>query len=237
MAATRVDHVIHRDVRSGGLRAAIFGFLDGLVTNTALIVGVASASGASGSFVRAAGFAGLFAGAFSMAAGEYASMRGQKELLERELRLEAEELVAHPEGERRELIALLRERGISEATATQVAQELMSDRERALEAHAREELGIDPRQLGSPVQAALSSLLAFAAGALIPLVPWLAGGGTFMVALSVALAVLAAAGGGVLLSRLAALSPWKVALRQVLLGAVAVAVTAGVEHLFHVNPG
>src|SRR3954452_13895661 len=135
----------HRNVKGGAARAAVFGISDGLTTNVSLILGVAGAAATTGaSFVRLAGVAGLVAGAFSMAAGEYVSMRAQSELLERELELERREIRRRPENERRELAAIYRSRGVDPSMADEMATELMRDPEMALETHAREELGIDP---------------------------------------------------------------------------------------------
>jgi len=166
--------VHHRDLRGGGFRAAIFGVSDGLVSNVSLVLGLAGAHPASG-IIRLAGLAGLMGGSFSMAAGEYVSMRGQHEALERELDMERMELSSHPEAERRELEHIYRERGVTPEIAKRVAEELMSSPESALTAHARDELGIDPAALGSPVQAALASFLTFAFGAVVPLLPFLTG--------------------------------------------------------------
>ena len=133
----------HRDVQGGGARAAVFGISDGLVTNVSLILGLSGANPPAG-VVRLAGLAGLLGGAFSMAAGEYISMRAQSELLERELEFERQELHRRPEGEFRELVKIYESRGISTDLATQVARQMMSDPKTALETHAREELGIRP---------------------------------------------------------------------------------------------
>src|SRR5688500_18344038 len=182
------DHHHHRDVSGGSARAAVFGVSDGLVTNVSLILGVAGAvADSSPGFVRLAGLAGLVAGAFSMAAGEYVSMRAQRELLERELELERREIRRRPETERRELAAIYRSRGVQPDTADELAREMMRDPELALETHAREELGIDPGSLGSPVGAAVWSFLAFAVGGVIPLLPWFFTRGATAVSLSVAL--------------------------------------------------
>src|SRR5829696_8060613 len=137
----------HRDVKGGAARAAVFGISDGLVSNVGLILGVAGADPAPG-VVRLAGLAGLIAGAISMAAGEYNSMRVQQELLERELRIEARELRRRPQHETRELADIYERRGLEPGQALEVAEAMMSDPDVALEAHAREELGIDPGQLG-----------------------------------------------------------------------------------------
>ena len=145
--------------------------------------------------VRLAGLAGLIAGAFSMASGEYISMKGQAELLERELELEEREIQRHPEAERRELAAIYRQRGMTAEVADELANEMMRDPELALEAHAREELGIDPSQLGSPRQAAVSSFVAFCVGALVPLLPWFFAAGNGAVVASIVLGALAAIAG------------------------------------------
>lgn len=190
----------HRDVQGGTARAAIFGINDGLVSNVSLILGMAGAAAGAG-VVRLAGLAGLLAGAFSMAAGEYVSMKAQEELLARELKRERQELKDHPHRETKELALLYQRRGVSEATSWKVAEALMADSETALEVHAREELGIDPDELGSAVGAAVSSFFAFSAGAVVPLLPWFFVTGTFAVVLSVVLGVLAAAAvGGALAS-------------------------------------
>lgn len=167
-------HVAHRDVRSGSLRAAIFGLNDGLVSNVSLVLGTFGAH-PGGTVIRLAGLAGLFGGSFSMAAGEYISMSGQREFFERELSLEREELSNQPDVERRELVGIYMRRGISEEMANELATELMSDPHLALATHAREELGIDPNALGSPIRAAASSFFTFAFGALVPLLPFLGG--------------------------------------------------------------
>ena len=172
-------------------RAAVFGASDGLVSNVGLILGVAGAS-ASSDAVLVAGVAGLIAGAASMAAGEYVSMRAQQELFERELDLERRQILKNPNKEAVELSLIYQSRGVDPDTAAQVATELMADPERALEAHAREELGIDPASLGSPIAASAGSFAAFALGAIVPLIPWIIGGGDAAVIASIVLAVLAA---------------------------------------------
>ena len=167
----------HRDVQGGTARAAVFGVSDGLVSNVALILGVAGA-GTDPSFVRLAGVSGLLAGAISMAAGEFVSLKAQAELVERELEIERISIAENPEAELAELSAIYVARGLDPDHAQRVAAELMSDPEVALEVHAREELGVDPNQLGNPAAAAVASFLAFAVGAFVPLVPWLVGSGT-----------------------------------------------------------
>src|SRR5437588_7489256 len=167
----------HRDIRGGTARAAVFGVSDGLVSNVSLILGVAAGAHDLQGTVRLAGLAGLIAGAVSMAIGEYVSMTAQAELFERELELERHEIRRRPENERRELAHIYRARGVDPGTADELASQMMRDPDLALETHAREELGIDPNALGSPIGAAVSSFVAFAIGALAPLLPWLFGGG------------------------------------------------------------
>lgn len=214
----------HRDVRGGTARAAVFGISDGLVSNVALILGVAGAT-SSGGVVRLAGLAGLVGGAFSMASGEYTSMRAQSELLERELELERIEIARRPENERRELVQIYRSRGLDPELAEHLATEMHRDPELALETHAREELGIDPSSLGSPVAAAVSSFTAFAVGALLPLVPWLLAGGNGAVVASVVIGALAAVTVGGALARFTGRSGLRSALRQLLFAAAAAGVT------------
>jgi VIT1/CCC1 family predicted Fe2+/Mn2+ transporter len=224
----------HRDVQGGGARAAVFGISDGLVTNVSLILGVAGAH-PTGSLVRLAGLAGLVAGAFSMAAGEYVSMQAQRELLQRELEIERHALHVNPETERRELTAIYESRGLEPSLARELAGEMMRDPELALETHAREELGINPARLGSPVQAAASSFLMFAVGALLPLLPWLFGSGTPAVLASVAIGVVAALGVGAALGGFTGRSTVRSALRQLALAAIAAGATYGIGKLVGVS--
>ena len=214
----------HRDIQAGAARAAVFGISDGLVSNVSLVLGVAGANPAPG-IVRLAGLAGLIGGAFSMAAGEYLSMRAQSELLEAELDMERIEIQRRPENERRELAGIYRSRGVDADTADQLATQMMRDPELALETHAREELGIDPASLGSPIKASLSSFVAFAIGALIPLVPWLFGHGTAATVTTVALGAAAAVAVGVVLSRFTGRPSLKSAARQLLFAGVPAVVT------------
>lgn len=159
-------------VGGGALRAAVFGVNDGLVSNTSLILGVAGAA-AGGKMVLLSGAAGLLAGAFSMAAGEYVSVRSQREVLEHQIGLEREELAKYPEEEAAELALIYEARGVPKAEAQSLAARMIADPENGLRTLAREELGLDPDELGSPWLAALSSFLAFAGGALLPLAPFL----------------------------------------------------------------
>ncbi len=217
----------HRDLHSGGLRAAVFGISDGLVTNVALIVGVAGAHPGAG-VVRLTGIAGLVAGAFSMAAGEYISMQAQRELLQRELAVEAEALAKTPAGERKELAAIYESRGLSKEIAATLVEQLMANPELALETHAREELGIDPSALGSPVVAALSSFATFALGALAPLIPWFITQGGAATIASVLVGAASAFGIGVALGRLSGRSIFKSGLRQLIVAGLATGVTYGI---------
>jgi VIT1/CCC1 family predicted Fe2+/Mn2+ transporter len=164
----------HQGVTGGNLRAAVFGVNDGLVSNTALVMGVAGATGDAG-FILLSGCAGLLAGALSMAAGEYVSVRSQRELYEHQIALERKELEAYPEEEAEELALIYAARGMALAEARAVARTLLADPDHALDVLAREELGLNPDELGSAYGAAGSSFVAFALGALVPLLPLLAG--------------------------------------------------------------
>src|SRR5512137_1869173 len=164
----------HKGYGGGNLRAAVFGINDGLVSNTSLIMGVAGAA-AGADFVLTSGVAGLLAGALSMAAGEYVSMRSQREMFEYQIGLERDELQAYPEEEAEELALIYQARGMQLDEARRVSRELVKNETAALDALAREELGLNPDDLGSPWGAAIYSFLAFAVGAVIPLVPFLFG--------------------------------------------------------------
>jgi VIT1/CCC1 family predicted Fe2+/Mn2+ transporter len=226
----------HRGDRSGALRAGIFGVSDGLVSNTALVMGFAG-SGAGRSAVLLAGVAGLLAGSFSMAAGEYVSMSGQREMFEREIAIEAAELAEKPEEETEELVLLYRAKGMTTEQARTLAQQIMSDRDVALDTLAREELGLDPDALGSPWAAAFSSMLAFAIGAFVVVLPYLFGGGTaaFMAAVLLSLAGMVAVGVGI--GVLNGRSVLRSAVRQVGAGLLAAAVTYLVGHLIGTQVG
>ncbi|MGD1033445.1 MAG: VIT1/CCC1 transporter family protein [Candidatus Dormibacteria bacterium] len=224
----RPEH--HRNIQGGTARAAVFGVSDGLLTNVSLILGVAGASPTSG-LVRLAGVAGLVAGAISMAAGEYISMTAQSELIHRELAVEREELRRNPEFERRELVAVYMGRGVPQAIAEQVVDALMQDPEVALEVHSREELGIDPTRTGSPLGAALSSFVSFAVGALIPLIPWFFSTGWGAVLVSIALGAVAALAIGAAIGYFSERSIFRAAARQLLITAVAAAITFGIGRL------
>lgn len=217
----------HRDVRGGGARAAVFGISDGLVTNVSLVLGMAGAN-PGGSIVRLAGVAGLVAGSFSMAAGEYLSMTAQRELMERELEVERRSLRRSPEGEAAELRGIYVRKGIDPSVAREMVDQVMQDPDLALETHAREELGISMHALGSPWQAAAASFITFAIGAFIPLAPWLFTSGTAAIVLSVVLGALAALTVGAVQARFTERPAVVSALRQLAVTTVAAAVTFGV---------
>lgn len=220
------------DVQRGTARAAVLGVSDGLVTNVALILGVAAAD-ASPAVVRLAGLASLVAGACSMAVGEYVSMRAQVELLERLLMDEARRLRENPAGARAELEQVIARAGVTRRTAQKAARELARDPAHALATYART-MGLNPDELGSPWAAAFSSLFTFAAGALVPLVPWFIAGGVRAQLASVGLAAAASLGIGAILARLGGRAwPWP-ALRQLLVIALAAGATVLVGRLFHV---
>jgi VIT1/CCC1 family predicted Fe2+/Mn2+ transporter len=217
----------HRDVQGGAARAAVFGVSDGLLTNISLILGFVGAT-TNPVVVRLAGLAGLVAGAFSMAAGEFVSMSAQSELLQRELEVERREIERHPEAETRELAAVFERRGLEQADAYKVAQAVMLDPEVALEVHATEELGVRPGRTGSPWQAASSSFVTFALGALIPLLPWFFTGGSLAVALSMVLGVVSVAAVGWTVAVFTGRSRLRSSLRQLAFATVAAAVAFGV---------
>ncbi len=226
------SHMVHdhRDVQGGAARAAVFGISDGLVSNVALILGVAAAS-TEASPVVIAGVSGLLAGAASMAAGEYVSMKAQNELIERELRIERESLAQNPQGELRELQTIYAQRGLDQQMARELAEAVHEDPEVALEVHAREELGVDPDDIGDPIGAALSSFVAFALGAVLPLIPWFLMEGTAATVVSVTVGLIAAAVVGIVLARFTERSPLRTAARQVSWAAGACIITFGIGTL------
>ncbi len=221
-------HHGHRDINGGWLRPAVFGAMDGLVSNVSLISGIAG-SNAAARFVLLAGVAGLVSGALSMATGEYTSVRAQNEAMRREIDVERRELVHSPRAELAELAGVYRRRGVEEALADEVARQLSRDPEVALEVHAREELGVHPADLPSPVLAAGSSFASFATGALIPLLPYLFGARTFVI--SAVLTAVALFGVGAVVSRFTLRSPLYSGARQLMFGAVAAAATYGIGAL------
>ena len=221
--------------KSGALRAAVFGVNDGLVSNLSLIFGMAGA-GVDNQVVIVAGVAGLLAGAFSMASGEYISVRVQREVYERLIHLEAHEIGTEPDEEREELAELYERKGISPEVAQTIATELMRDPEVALQTHAREELGLDPDEgLGSPVAAAASSFVAFALGAFVPLLPFLISEGQGAVVASAVLSGIALFAVGAAISYLTGKSWLLSGLRMLLFGAAAATITFLVGKLLDVS--
>jgi VIT1/CCC1 family predicted Fe2+/Mn2+ transporter len=212
-------------VTGGWLRPAVFGVMDGLVSNFALIAGVAG-SGADHSAVALAGFAGLVAGAVSMATGEYTSVASQSELTRAEIAVERSEIRRYPQAEMRELAGLYESRGVDPELARQVAEQLSRNPDEVWRVHAREELGVDPDDLPSPWTAAISSFVSFTVGAFLPLLPYLLGATSLLAA-----SILAGAGlfsAGAITSRFTNRGLLYSGTRQLLLGAVAAAVTFGI---------
>jgi VIT1/CCC1 family predicted Fe2+/Mn2+ transporter len=225
----------HRGLASGGnLRAAVFGVNDGLVSNASLILGVAGAAANDG-VILLSGVAGLLAGAFSMAAGEYVSVRSQREMYEYQIALEREELAAYPEEEAAELALIYRARGLASQDAERLAQAMVADPARGLDALAREELGLNPAELGSPWGAAVFSFASFAAGALIPLVPFLLVPGASALPAAVALTAVALFAVGATLSLFTGRPALLGGLRMLAIGAAAGAATYGIGMLLGVS--
>jgi VIT1/CCC1 family predicted Fe2+/Mn2+ transporter len=217
----------HSDVSGGWLRAATFGAMDGLVSNTALIAGVAAS--ASAYTVVLSGVAGLLAGAFSMALGEYTSVNTANEQLDAEVRMERRALSHHPEAEKTELVWMLVEMGMTPETAEKASEEIHQDEDRALDVHVTQELGVNPREKPSPWVAAGSSFVMFAIGAIVPLIPYLLG-------LESLWAGLAFGGVGLLIAgavaaRFTRKPPWWAGLRQLAFGGIAIAATYAVGTL------
>jgi VIT1/CCC1 family predicted Fe2+/Mn2+ transporter len=195
------------------------------VSNLSLVMGVAGAASNNPSFILLAGIAGLLAGAFSMAAGEYISMQSQRELFERQIALERSEIELMPEEEQAELAASYRAKGFTVEEADQIAERIFRDPETALDALIREELGLDPEELGSPWGAAFGSFVAFAIGAAIPVVPYLFGGGTSALAVSLGLSLVALFGVGAAVSLLTGRSAIFSGVRQLGIGLAAALIT------------
>ncbi|MEV4090993.1 VIT1/CCC1 transporter family protein [Streptosporangium saharense] len=225
-------HHAHRDVTGGWLRPSVFGAMDGLVSNFALIAGVAGGT-TSTRVVVLAGIAGLAAGAFSMAGGEYVSVASQRELAVAEIGVERRELERNPEAERLELAQLYESRGVEPELAAEVARQISLDLDKALEVHTSAELGVTPQDLPSPKIAAVSSFLSFSVGAVLPLLPYLLGV-TSLVG-SAIVSCLALFGAGALVSRVTARSWWYSGLRQLGVGALAALLTFGLGHLLGGN--
>jgi vacuolar iron transporter family protein len=218
----------HRDVSGGWLRPTVFGAVDGLVTNASLISGL-SGGGVSAHTVVLTGAAALVAGAFSMGTGEYISVTNQNELVHAEVSLERQMLAQFPAAEQEELAGYFRDYGADPDTAARMAAAVSADPGTALRLHTREELGVDPGGLPSPMLAGAASLLAFSVGAVVPLLPWLAGVGAL--AATLALTAVSLVAGGMVVGRLTGRPVLRSGLRQLLLGCLAITVTFGVGHL------
>lgn len=230
-----IDHE-HPDVTGGWLRPAVFGAMDGLVSNFALIAGVVGGTGGgSPDTVVLAGLAGLAAGAFSMAAGEYTSVASQAEYTAKEIEVERLEIEIRPGAEQAELAQMYVDRGIDRELADQVAAQVHADPDLAVEVHAREELGVDPDNLPSPVVAASSSFVAFAVGAALPVLPYLLGATQLWPALVVSLVALFAC--GAVVSAVTTRTWWYGGIRQMVLGGVAAALTYFIGDLVGENLG
>ena len=219
----RIEHE-HGDPTGGWLRPAVFGAMDGLVSNFALIAGiVGGTSGDRSHEVVLAGLAGLAAGAFSMAAGEYTSVASQAEFTQAEIEVERREIASRPKAEEAELVQMYVDRGIDRDLAEQVARQVHEDPERAVAVHAREEFGADPENLPSPLLAAGSSFVSFAIGASLPILPFLLGASSLIPAMIISLVALF--GCGALVSRVTVRTWWFGGLRQLILGGVAAGLT------------
>lgn len=219
----------HRDVSGGWLRPAVFGMVDGLVSNFALVAGVAGASNTAAP-VLLAGCAGLIGGAFSMGTGEYISVRSQNESMQREVEVELHEILANGEAEIAELAGFYTSRGVEPDLALAVARQLSSDPKKALEVHAWEELGVDINDLPDPRVAMISSFLSFSAGALVPVMPFV-----FMahaLPWAALFALLALFITGAITARFTTRSWWYSGTRQMLMGLVSAGVTFGIGSLF-----
>jgi VIT1/CCC1 family predicted Fe2+/Mn2+ transporter len=224
LSPTGMPHVgghRHSDVSGGWLRAATFGAMDGLVSNTALIAGVAAA--ASTQTVVISGVAGLLAGAFSMALGEYTSVTTANEQIDSEVRVERRAFEKHPKAERAELVAMLVSLGMSRETAAQATDEIHRDETRAVNFHLVQELGVNPSEKPSPWIAAISSFVMFAIGAIVPLLPYLLGFESLAAGLVCGGIGLAIAGG--IAARFTSRPFWWASLRQLLFGGIAIAAT------------
>lgn len=227
----------HRASSGNALRAAVLGASDGLLSNFSLVMGVAGAS-LEGRAVLVAGLAGLLAGAFSMALGEWISVQSSRELYERQIAIERDELTQNPAEEQEELALIYQAKGLPEEQARALAARLVADPATALDTLAREELGVNPEELGgSAWEAAISSFVLFAVGAVVPVLPFLFLGGLPAVGLSVALSTLGLFGIGAAITLLTGRSVWYSGMRQVLVGLAAAAITFGIGRLIGISLG
>jgi VIT1/CCC1 family predicted Fe2+/Mn2+ transporter len=222
----------HETRGSSVVRPVVFGATDGLVCNLSLIMGVAGAAREDPHSVVIAGIAGLLAGGFSMAVGEYVSVKSQRELLEYQIELQRHQLHHTPHEEREILLEIYEGKGLSKKEADLIVTRIMQDPERAIDTFVREEIGLSAATMGSPVAAGLGSLSAFAVGAIVPLLPFLIlGGGAAAFALSITASGVALFGIGIAVSRLTHRGPIVTGLRQAVLGGAAAAVTYGIGTL------
>jgi vacuolar iron transporter family protein len=219
----------HRIGHGGGIRAAIFGMNDGIVSNLSLMLGVAGAGVAAHGLI-VTGLAGLLAGASSMAVGEYTSVASQRDLLLRQIAMERREIAEAPEEEAAELVLILQRKGLTTEHAVRAAADIVKDPEAALDTLVREELGLDPTDLGSPIVAAGSSFVMFTVGALVPLVPLFFGAERLAPLLSTIVVAVVLACVGAFIGVLSGSSPWRTAGRMVGLAALAAGVTWGIGH-------
>jgi VIT1/CCC1 family predicted Fe2+/Mn2+ transporter len=232
--AEHQDHPDHRALAGGTARAGVFGISDGLVTNVSLIIGFA-AGGVDASYVRLAGIASAVAGAVSMAAGEWVSVRSQNDLVKREMALELRELKRNTSAETSELAGIYRSHGMSSKQAEAAAAEVMQDPNRAVMVHAREEFGLDPSQLPNPLQVAAISIVSFLIGAMLPVIPWLTGAGSAAQWSSIAIGVVAAGVLGAVIARQSERPWWTGTIRQVAITVLAVAVTYAIGSVVGVS--
>jgi vacuolar iron transporter family protein len=209
------------------LRPVVFGANDGLVSNLALVMGVAAAAPDPG-YILLAGIAGLLAGAFSMGVGEYISVQSQRELLDFQRAFQRKQLREAPEQERRILVRSYMDRGLDEGAATEFVDAMLQDEDHAARLLLFEEVGLDDRSIGSPIQAALGSFVAFTLGAFVPLLPYLLTRGQPAFVGSIVLSLVALALLGIGIARLTRRPAWYGATRQLVLGGAAAAVTYAV---------
>jgi VIT1/CCC1 family predicted Fe2+/Mn2+ transporter len=227
----------HRGLgRGGNLRAAVFGVNDGLVSNASLILGIAGAN-PDAHVVLLTGVAGMCAGAFAMATGEYVSVRSQRELFEYQIGLEREELAQYPDAEAQELALIYAAKGLPADEASRLATRIVADPEHALDTLAREELGLNPEELGSPWGAAISSFLSFAAGALLPLLPFVVTPGAAALPIAVGVTAVALFAVGAMLSLFTGRSALRSGARMLALGALAGGITFAIGRLAGVALG
>jgi VIT1/CCC1 family predicted Fe2+/Mn2+ transporter len=227
----------HRAPGGNALRAAVLGANDGLTSNLALVMGIAG-SGVAGRVVLIAGFTGLMAGAFSMAIGEWVSVQSARELYRRQVRTEAAEIRLVPDEEREELALIYESKGLGPKEAAEVAERLMADHQMALDTLVREELGLDPSELGgSPRTAAGSSFVLFSIGAVLPVIPWLFASGGVAMGAAIALAALGLFAIGGLITLLTGRSVLFSGSRQLAFGILAAGITFGLGRLIGMAVG